>query len=140
MNVRADELATEERMRNYSFGKFKEIPTTTNTNIQIKINNRISTRLRPQEMYTQITEKLGDKYWTQRLSWDKEISNLVAWNEIEIANAGLEKLKWTNILKILTGHIPVGHKMKQRNQRKTANAHVVEKRKQLTTCFGAIAL
>ena len=66
MNVRADELATKERMRNYSFGKFKDIPTTTDTNIQVKINNRISTRLRPQEMYTQIAEKLGDKYCTNR--------------------------------------------------------------------------
>ena len=105
-------------MRNYRLGKFLAIPTTSNTNIQVKINNRISTRLRPQEMYTQITEKLGDEYWVQRLSWDKETANLVAWDEIEIASAGLEKIKWITILKISTGHVPVGHKMKQRNQRK----------------------
>ena len=69
-------------------------------------------------MYTQITEKLADEYWIQRLSWDKDTAQSVAWDEIEIASAGLDKIRWITILKISTGHVPVGHKMKQRNQRK----------------------
>ena len=62
MNVKADKLATKERKLRYAKKTYKVIPTTTSAKIQIKIKNRISTRLRSQEMYTQITEDLGDEY------------------------------------------------------------------------------
>ena len=116
MNVRADVLATQEQVQNIKIEIFEKIPNKSTMDIQIKMNKQLCKRLRPQEIYTQITEKIGNKYWNKRLNWTKEISSTVWWEEIQIASSGLEKTKWMNMLKIFTGHIPVAHKLKQRNQ------------------------
>ena len=93
------------------------MPKGTTGEITVRVQDRIFTRLRRNEMYERVMKDVGCKYWSTRIGWEEGTENQVGWEELEIAGMGAGEATWITNIKIASGHIPVAHKLKQRGYR-----------------------